>query len=275
MKERLVRFDWAMKKLLRNKANFEILEGFLSELLLQDVKIQNILESESNKQSEDDKYNRVDLLTEIDSGELVLIELQVGGQYDYFHRMLYGSSKLITDHMDAGFNYDKVRKIISINIVYFDLGHGDDYVFILGHIHKYQINDNVTYVGTPYPTNLGEINYDFGIMVVSDSGEFKRKKYNWGFKTINIKSLEQLEKEEIDDNTKIVLHLNDIKEKFEYIHRIKKCLYVEIILNKIISAQKKKISGSINFKDMLEEYCKLIKKEELFDICLKYAEENK
>ncbi len=46
------------------------------------------------------KYNRVDLLTETESGELVLIELQVGGQYDYFHRMLYGSSKLITDHMD-------------------------------------------------------------------------------------------------------------------------------------------------------------------------------
>ena len=81
MKERLVRFDWAMKKLLRNKANFEILVGFLSELLLRDVKIQNILESESNKQSADDKYNRVDLLTEIDAAELVLIELQVEGQY--------------------------------------------------------------------------------------------------------------------------------------------------------------------------------------------------
>ena len=61
MKDRLVRFDWAMKKLLRNKANFEILEGFLSELLLQDVKIQNILESESNKQSEDDKYVNIRL----------------------------------------------------------------------------------------------------------------------------------------------------------------------------------------------------------------------
>jgi predicted transposase/invertase (TIGR01784 family) len=129
MKERLVRFDWAMKKLLRNKANFDILEGFLSELLLQDVKIQNILESEGNRQSADDKYNRVDLLTEIDGTELVLIELQVEGQYDYFHRMLYGTSKLITDYMDSGFSYDKVRKIVSINIVYFDLGHGEDYVY--------------------------------------------------------------------------------------------------------------------------------------------------
>jgi predicted transposase/invertase (TIGR01784 family) len=129
MKERLVRFDWAMKKLLRNKANFEILEGFLSVLIGQNISIKNILESESNKQSLDDKYNRVDLLTETENGELVLIELQVGGQYDYFHRMLYGTSKLITDNMDAGFSYDKVRKVISINIVYFDLGYGEDYVY--------------------------------------------------------------------------------------------------------------------------------------------------
>ena len=29
----MISFDWAMKRLLRNKANFEVLEGFLSELL--------------------------------------------------------------------------------------------------------------------------------------------------------------------------------------------------------------------------------------------------
>jgi predicted transposase/invertase (TIGR01784 family) len=129
MQNRLVRFDWAMKKLLRNKANFEILEGFLSELLKQDVTIQSILESESNKNSALDKQNRVDLLTQVGSGELILIELQVEAQYDYFHRMVYGTSRLITDNMAAGFSYDMIRKVISINIVYFDLGHGEDYVY--------------------------------------------------------------------------------------------------------------------------------------------------
>ena len=129
MKNQLVRFDWALKKLLRNKANFEILEGFLSELLKQDVRIEKILESESNKESSDDKYNRVDLLTEIGTSELVLIELQVEGQFDYFHRMLFGSSKLITDYMTTGSDYHLVRKVISINIVYFDLGQGEDYVY--------------------------------------------------------------------------------------------------------------------------------------------------
>ena len=35
----LISFDWAVKRLLRNNANFGILEGFLNELLHQDIKI--------------------------------------------------------------------------------------------------------------------------------------------------------------------------------------------------------------------------------------------
>ena len=34
---KLITFDWAMKRLLRSKANFDILEGFLSELLDEDI----------------------------------------------------------------------------------------------------------------------------------------------------------------------------------------------------------------------------------------------
>ena len=40
-----ISFDWAIKKLLRSKANFGILEGFLSELLHEDIKIMEILET--------------------------------------------------------------------------------------------------------------------------------------------------------------------------------------------------------------------------------------
>ncbi|NES18127.1 MAG: hypothetical protein F6K41_04170, partial [Symploca sp. SIO3E6] len=70
-----IRFDWAIKKLLRNKANHVVLAGFLSELLGKQIKIQSILESESNQQAEDDKFNRVDIVAENDQGELILIEV--------------------------------------------------------------------------------------------------------------------------------------------------------------------------------------------------------
>jgi predicted transposase/invertase (TIGR01784 family) len=129
MGKKLIRFDWAMKKMLRHKANFGILEGFLSELLRFDVKIESILESESNKQDEYDKYNRVDILVRSQDNELLLVEVQNDSEVDYFHRMLYGVSKLVTEYIKEGEPYGTIKKIYSINIVYFELGQGKDYVY--------------------------------------------------------------------------------------------------------------------------------------------------
>ncbi|MEM6964716.1 MAG: Rpn family recombination-promoting nuclease/putative transposase [Bacteroidota bacterium] len=127
--KKLIRFDWAMKKLLRNKANFDVLEGFLSELLSEDVTIKRILESEGNKDDADDKHNRVDILVENTKGELIIIEVQNSKEYDYFHRILYGTSKAITEYIDEGEAYAKIKKVISVTIAYFDLGQGKDYVY--------------------------------------------------------------------------------------------------------------------------------------------------
>ena len=125
----VIRFDWAMKRLLRNKANFSVLEGFLTTLLGEKIVIQKLLESESNQEDEFDKYNRVDILAEDSKGELFLIEIQNNSEYAYFQRMLFGTSKLVTEYIERGDNYAKVRKVYSINIVYFSLGHGKDYVY--------------------------------------------------------------------------------------------------------------------------------------------------
>ncbi len=129
MAKKLVRFDWAMKRLLRNKANFDILEGFLTELIHEDFKIKQILESEGNKEYGDDKFNRVDILVENGKGELVIVEIQNTREADYFQRMLYGTAKVIVEHIAEGQPYSRVKKVYSVNIVYFDLGQGDDYVY--------------------------------------------------------------------------------------------------------------------------------------------------
>ena len=124
-----IRFDWAMKRLLRDKANFGVLEGFLTTLLGKRIKIQKLLESESNQENEDDKQNRVDVLAEDDKGELYLIEVQNESELAYFQRMLFGTSKLVTEYINRGQNYDHIRKIYSVNIVYFNLGGGTDIVY--------------------------------------------------------------------------------------------------------------------------------------------------
>lgn len=127
--ENYIRFDWAMKRLLRNKANYAVIEGLLESLLGRKYTIERFLESESNQENEDDKFNRVDILAESDNKELTIIEIQNNRELTYFHRMLYGVSKAITDYINLGNDYDKVRKVYSINIVYFELGQGKDYVY--------------------------------------------------------------------------------------------------------------------------------------------------
>jgi hypothetical protein len=129
-KERvLISFDYALKRLLRHKANFEILEGFLSELLYRQIKIKNLLESESNQEDADDKQNRVDLLAEDSLGELIIIEVQYQYEIDFLCRMLYATGKSTTEYLDKGQDYGSIRKVFSINIIYFPLGKGDDYVY--------------------------------------------------------------------------------------------------------------------------------------------------
>jgi predicted transposase/invertase (TIGR01784 family) len=125
----VVRFDWFIKRMLRDKADYKVLEGFLSALLKKDVTIVSILESEGNQENENDKYNRVDVMVEDDKKEKIIIEIQTESESDYLERLLYGTSKVITDYMKKSDEYKKVSKVISISIQYFNLGSGDDYIY--------------------------------------------------------------------------------------------------------------------------------------------------
>ncbi len=129
MSRKLITFDWAIKRLLRSKANFGILEGFLSELLKQDIVILDVLESESNKQNLVGKFNRVDLKVRNSKDEVILIEIQYDREYDYLQRIFYAVSKTAIEHLCEGQPYAGITKVISVNILYFDLGSGDDYIY--------------------------------------------------------------------------------------------------------------------------------------------------
>lgn len=57
------------------------------------------------------------------------MEIQQSRELYFLERILYGSAKAISEHISLGEKYDKVRKVYSINILYFDLGHGADYLY--------------------------------------------------------------------------------------------------------------------------------------------------
>ncbi|MHB8124304.1 MAG: Rpn family recombination-promoting nuclease/putative transposase [Desulfitobacteriaceae bacterium] len=116
--KKLVRFDWAMKYILRNKANFDVLEAFLSNLLKETIIVENILESESNQEAENRKFNRVDLKCKDSQGRQIIIEIQNQREADYLQRLLWGTSKVVVEGLNLGSKYSKVVKVISISIMY-------------------------------------------------------------------------------------------------------------------------------------------------------------
>jgi predicted transposase/invertase (TIGR01784 family) len=199
MQRKLISFDWAIKRILRGKANFDILEGFLSELLKEDIKIIEILESESNQNSLDDKFNRIDLKVKNQNDEIILIEIQYSTEFDYLQRILYATSKAISEHLKQGEPYSDISKIISISILYFDFGDGDDYIY-KGTTNFIGLHNNTTLKLNPqqkelYKTDLVEKIYPQYYLI-------KVRNFNDNTKDTLDEWINFLKNEEIQDNPK-------------------------------------------------------------------------
>lgn len=128
--DKYIRFDWAIKRLLRQKANFDVLEGFLTVFIGEPITIIDILESEGNQLDADDKFNRVDIKARNSKGDIIIVEVQNTSELYYLERVLYGVAKAITEHINLGNTYKEVKKVYSISILYFDLGKGSDYIYV-------------------------------------------------------------------------------------------------------------------------------------------------
>jgi predicted transposase/invertase (TIGR01784 family) len=127
--QKLIRFDWAINTILRDKANFDVLEGFLSALLKEDIKVVQLLESESNQDTPRQKFNRVDIMVLDSNNKHMIIEIQNEHEADFLERLLFGTSVVIVDNLEIGQSFSEVKKVISISIQYFNLGRGEDYIY--------------------------------------------------------------------------------------------------------------------------------------------------
>jgi len=136
MERTIISLDYAIKNILREKANFDVLSGFLTELLEKPVEVLETLESEGNVFARDDKINRLDLKAKIDSakidsGEIAVFEIQFFDQIDFLGKVLFNACKAVVEQVAGGELYD-IKKVFSINIAYFDAiakGVQKEYVF--------------------------------------------------------------------------------------------------------------------------------------------------
>ena len=126
---KFIRFDWAVKRMLRDKANFAVLEGLITVLTGELVKIEELFESEGNQERADDKFNRVDIKAKNVKGEIILVEMRITRELYYRQRIVLGIPKALTEHNEFDLMYENAKKVYSINILYFDLGKGSDYLY--------------------------------------------------------------------------------------------------------------------------------------------------
>ena len=105
---------------IADKANFDVLEAFLSNLLREDIRVLEILESGGNQEAENRKFNRVDLRCKDSKGRQIIVEIQNQRKADYLQRLLWGTSKAVVEDIDIelGSSYSEVVKVISISILY-------------------------------------------------------------------------------------------------------------------------------------------------------------
>ena len=216
---RLIRFDWFIKKMLRDKSNFNVLEGLLTALLKKDIVILNILESEGNQTSEKDKYNRVDILVEDENKEKIIVEIQNERESDYLQRVLYGSSKVIVDYFKLGDKYKDISKVISVSILYFNLGTGKDYIYY-GTTEFYGMHTNE------------KLKVKNKVVYIDDKGDdkvtFKEKNNIFPeYYLINIERFKNIVKEDIDEWI-YMLKNSEIKKEFKskYIKEAEKQLNI-------------------------------------------------
>ena len=108
--KKCIRFDWALKDMLRQKANFDILESFLSSLLKENITIDSLGDAEKP----------LCLMGRDSQGQQIIIQLQTRREGDYLKRHGRETSQARADN-DA--------RLITVDIVYFPISDHHDYVY--------------------------------------------------------------------------------------------------------------------------------------------------
>lgn len=114
--------DYIFKRIFSQKGNESILKDFLIAILeipIEKLEVQTEVSLE--KQLEENKLGRLDILAILNDNTIINIEVQVSNQYNLIERSLYYWSGNYYNHLKAGENYKQVKKTIAINILNYEI----------------------------------------------------------------------------------------------------------------------------------------------------------
>jgi predicted transposase/invertase (TIGR01784 family) len=151
MEKPLISFDYAIKYLLKDKGDYEIVEGFISALLTSEgykpVKIKALLDGESNKESRYLKRSIADVIVEDEQGNNYIVEIDRAYTDLFLNKAVFNTSRLIVDNLGANQDYLQIKKVFHINLLYFPfentkapLHHGKVIFHEIDHTHPIDVH---------------------------------------------------------------------------------------------------------------------------------------
>ena len=116
--------DYIFKKIFSKKGNESILKDFLIAILeipIEKVEVQ--AEVTLEKELEENKLGRLDILAVLNDDTIVNIEIQVLNPNNFIERTLYYWSGIYYNNLKSGEKYNRAKKTIAINILYYYKNH--------------------------------------------------------------------------------------------------------------------------------------------------------
>lgn len=118
--------DFCFKELMNNK---KVRKGIIAALLgvaPEEIESTTLMETILRKEFEDDKYGILDVRVKLKDGTQIDFEMQVEALTYWDKRQLYYMSKMITDQLHAGDDYDKIQKCVHVSILDFNFVKNDN-----------------------------------------------------------------------------------------------------------------------------------------------------
>ena len=116
-----VLFKFIFGKVERKDITIDFLNSVLEPSLGHKIRDIRFISTEMIPQSEEEKLSRLDVACELDTGELIDVEVQVVNYNNMQRRTLYYWSGLYLSRLAKGQNYRSLRSVITINILAFKL----------------------------------------------------------------------------------------------------------------------------------------------------------
>ena len=114
--------DYIFKKIFSKKGNESILKDFLISVLNIPIqKVETRAEVSLERQLEENKLGRLDILAKLDDNTIVNIEVQILNKYNFIDRTMYYWSGNYYNELRAGEDYKEVKKVIAINILDYEI----------------------------------------------------------------------------------------------------------------------------------------------------------